>query len=466
MAKRQKLQGGYKKQLEQLKEQSDEDKELPPSNFALILTQKGGWGKLSAPELQELAFAAHADGLRHPEVEKLASIGAWGKYPANMQRDLLFHVEKFSSMAAVTTSVDLKLNVKGTKFTDTTCTFILPHKLFSTLFNFKHTAFGKFIVGGDVSNIKTFWTTFQDHPLLTARPVLKGRKDLSTKVIPLGIHGDGVQYMQIHRAGGKGLDVLSWSSLLTKGPTKLSYWIMFLVVKSCVKIAGLGCTWVKVWKVLAWSFEALAKGKWPQADWEGQPFAEDTIDFQKKGQDLADGYCGVILLLKADLEFLASHFQLNHTSSNFPCCLCKADRQMTSRPWTDCRLQAAWRETSWTKDSWDAEHPDCHPFFRMCDNGIDMVYPDLMHSKHLGTDQVLLGSILSWLSKSFLPDTAKNNLEYVWDWIKDWQKDSRMHGRATPHRHSKMILLGVPTTIWLSKEKKREGTFSKTKGLS
>ena len=360
----------------------------------------------------------------------------------------------------------LKLNVKGTKFTDTTCTFILPHKLFSTLFNFKHTAFGKFIVGGDVSNIKTFWTTFQDHPLLTARPVLKGRKDLSTKVIPLGIHGDGVQYMQIHRAGGKGLDVLSWSSLLTKGPTKLSYWIMFLVVKSCVKIAGLGCTWVKVWKVLAWSFEALAKGKWPQADWEGQPFAEDTIDFQKKGQDLADGYCGVILLLKADLEFLASHFQLNHTSSNFPCCLCKADRQMTSRPWTDCRLQAAWRETSWTKDSWAAEHPDCHPFFRMCDNGIDMVYPDLMHSKHLGTDQVLLGSILSWLSKSFLPDTAKNNLEYVWDWIKDWQKDSCMHGRATPHRHSKMILLGVPTMIWLSKEKKREGTFSKTKGLS
>ena len=101
MAKRQKLGvGGYLQQLELLEEDSDvadEEAEVVPSRFALILTQKWGWGRLSAPEVQELAAAAHRDGLQHPEVHKLASIGNWGRFPGNAHRDLLFHLGKNST---------------------------------------------------------------------------------------------------------------------------------------------------------------------------------------------------------------------------------------------------------------------------------------------------------------------------------------------------------------------------------
>ena len=37
-----------------------------------------------------------------------------------------------------------------------------------------------------------------------------------------------------------------------------------------------------------------------------------------------------------------------------------------------------------------------------CPSGIDLVFPDLMHTKHLGTDQLLLGSVLTWLVASLL----------------------------------------------------------------
>ena len=60
-----------------------------------------------------------------------------------------------------------------------------------------------------------------------------------------------------------------------------------------------------------------------------------------------------------------------------------------------------------------------------------MVYPDLMHLKHLGTDQVLVGSVLTWLAKHFLRGTVKDNLLYVWSFLKKWHKDSCGHMLVT-----------------------------------
>ena len=38
------------------------------------------------------------------------------------------------------------------------------------------------------------------------------------------------------------------------------------------------------------------------------------------------------------------------------------------------------------------ENPACHPLLRIPGSGLDIVFTDLMHCKHLGTDQLLLGS--------------------------------------------------------------------------
>ena len=157
-------------------------------------------------------------------------------------------------------------------------------------------------------------------------------------------------------------------------------------------------------------------------NWDGQEFEEGTADFDNKGKPLAEGFSAVLFLVRSDLEFLTNHFKLNNYNSNFPCALCKAGRQAESRPWTDCRPTAGWRSTVWTRDAWAAENPNCHPLFSMPGAGLDLVSPDLMHCKPLGTDQLRIGSALTWLIKQYLPGTIAQNLAMVWEFIQSWYK--------------------------------------------
>ena len=426
--------GGYKQQLHQARQEEEQeekqeqggedqqDQHPEVSNFAKVFLQKWAWGKISTPEVQALARAAYQDGLQHTQVLTLASIGSWGKYPGNMQRDLLRAVGSGCELGCCASEFPLLLQAQRETWVSTLVSMLLPHKLFAKIFHERPGAFQASILGGDVSNIRSFWTSMQNHPIVASRPELRGRLDL-LQVIPIGLHGDGVSYMQL-RAGGKSLEVLSWSSLLSRGPTRANSFLIFLAVKSVLKETGFGRSWPQVWKVLAWSFTALSQGIWPQKDWKGAEFEDqESVDFLNKGKPLANGFSAVLFVLKADIDFLANHFKLNHPSSNSPCSLCQADRTMSSRPWTDCRSTAAWRQTCWIYDSWKAQHPDSHPFFKIPGAGIDLVFPDLMHVKHLGVDLGLLGSALMWLSKHYLPGNTAENLNFIWGYIKQWFKD-------------------------------------------
>ena len=64
--------------------------QLPEGQSALVTRLLLQWsaGAMSATELQKHAHAAVVDGLMHPEVYKCASLGSWGQYPANINRDL------------------------------------------------------------------------------------------------------------------------------------------------------------------------------------------------------------------------------------------------------------------------------------------------------------------------------------------------------------------------------------------
>ena len=288
-------------------------------------------------------------------------------------------------------------------------------------------AFFASVLGGSEGNIPKFWEAMKNHPQVLTKPQLRDRQDLH-RVVPLALHslyGDGVAYMQVARAAGKSLEVLSWSSLLCTGPTKVTNFLIFCVVKSLCKDSGVFQTFPKAWKIICWSLQALAGGTWPVQDWEGNDFHDHaSIDYLKRGQPLADGLAAVVFVLRSDIDFLANHFHLNHPSSNNPCALCQATRQMDGCPWTDCRPTALWRGTCWDNPSWSVAHPNAHPLLQMPGAGIDLIYPDLMHCKHLGTDLWLLGSVLDWMVRKYLPGSTSQNLEMVWGYIKAWYKDA------------------------------------------
>ena len=154
-------------------------------------------------------------------------------------------------------------------------------------------------------------------------------------------------------------------------------------------------------------------------NWDGQPFHPSSLDFKNKGTPLAEGYKAVVFILRADLDFLSNHFGMNSPASNRPCCLCLADRQMSSA-------------TIWDSAEWAETNPLCHPLLKMKGAGLDLIYPDLMHLKHLGTDQVVLGGVLTYLIKHFMTGTVSDNLNYVWHLIQAWYKVER----AEPEDHS------------------------------
>eukprot|EP00959_Pyramimonas_sp_CCMP1952_P315671 6606912-Pyramimonas_sp.AAC.1 len=43
---------------------------------------------MPATEVQRISAAAFRDGLRHREIERLASLGQWGNYPGNVHGQL------------------------------------------------------------------------------------------------------------------------------------------------------------------------------------------------------------------------------------------------------------------------------------------------------------------------------------------------------------------------------------------
>ena len=418
------LRGGHKQVLARAKRKREEEGgEETPSKLASELIGQWSWGLMSAPLLQRLAEAAVADGLSQDQLVKISKMGGSGKFPGNMHRDLSQIAGQATAMMQEAASmIPVRLLTKENASADIDLQFLLPHKLFATIYHSFPEAFLSSVLGGDMENCASFWRVMRNHPNVLRRPQLRGRADLH-RVVPIGIHGDGVAYMRVRGAGGKSLEVLSWTSLLSKEATRVSNFLIFLVVKSVVKDSGLNQSWPKVWRVLCWSLQALAAGTWPLVDWEGKEFPETTVDFKKKGTRLAEGWAAVVFVLKSDLDFLANHFGLNNPGSNNPCCLCQANRDMSSRPWTDCRPQAAWRGSCWTPEAWAEANPLGHPLLRMAGSGLDLVFPDLMHLKHLGTDQLLLGGVLTWLIKHFLKGTRSENLEMVFHLIQAWYKD-------------------------------------------
>ena len=184
-------------------------------------------------------------------IPQLAKIGARSQLPGNMHRAL-----SLQCLGLCTSKVTPRLCVKEQLSTPVALNLLLPHKLFAAMFHNIPKAFESSVLGGDEGNRARFWRDMQNHPIVTSRQQLRNRPDLN-KVVPLGMHGDSVQYMQANRIAGKTLKVLSWASLLAKGPTKVSSFLMFCLAKSVVKDWGLSQTWPKVWHVLCWSLQVV-----------------------------------------------------------------------------------------------------------------------------------------------------------------------------------------------------------------
>ncbi|CAJ1449555.1 unnamed protein product, partial [Effrenium voratum] len=116
---------------------------------------------------------------------------------------------------------------------------------------------------------------------------------------------------------------------------------------------------------------------------------------QASGSPLADGYRGVVFLLRGDLDYLSKSLELQHASASQPCCLCLADRS-AGLNFLDCRPGARWQSSVHTTPVWQRRFGSAsqNPLWRAPGITAMCYYPDVMHNKHLGMDAYFLGGVL------------------------------------------------------------------------
>ena len=301
---------------------------------------------------------------------------------------------------------------------------LLPHMLFSSLYHNHLDKFIKYLCGGDLDNIKAFWAAMGSHPAYNENHPVK-RAGLQEVAIPLSLHGDGVPVAGVQRSWSKSVDVYSWCSLLSKSATLESNFLIFMLYW---KLLADNTVWEAVARKIHWSFYWLAVGKWPVRDEYGNKYTDlnpSSEDAQRAGQPLAGGYCGVLWIMRCDLEHAHKAYALPfHGRPSNPCALCSAND--SDRPWTDARPEGAlWTHTIWTNEQWHDKYDTIHKFFKLPGMGVLAFIPDIMHTLHLGCYCWIFGSILKFCTHHIMPGSCQANLEALWLKIDEYYKVHR-----------------------------------------
>ena len=182
------------------------------SQLAHMLLEMWAWGEISAYRLQQMAEAGVHDGIGHPDMRKLASLGTNGKHSGNCHRDLTRYLDKIVHMPEpVPMTIPLKMDDDNVNIVDIP---LLPlHRLFAHMAQHWPLEF-EARVTGPPSALQDFWNTVkpQDPKFVAWQGALQQRPEYKTKCIPLALHGDGVPVFK-----GKSMYIVGANSLLGTG---------------------------------------------------------------------------------------------------------------------------------------------------------------------------------------------------------------------------------------------------------
>ena len=240
---------------------------------------------------------------------------------------------------------------------------LLPHEAFQKVWD--SGSFQRTICAGP-HVLESFWKEISDHPAVRNHPV-RNIDGFERRAVPLLLHGDGAAVTQQIGSGSKSCLFLSWKSMVGNSKDTKDAHILIGAIWShlCVSTSHFD-TSKSFWKVVSKSFNFMLNS------------AGDTTG----------GFFGCLLFTTGDLEYYNSFLGQARWNANFPCPLCNVHLSNVGnfRSVTDVSV-----------DQWDSlprQGQSC-PLFHSLLSPL-AICPDWMHSKHLGTDQRLLGSV-AWV---------------------------------------------------------------------
>ena len=391
-------------------------------DFPLYESLKRDWckGEISAKKVQEYALGAEAQGA--VGMSAPAGAGSSGKHSTNIHRSLL-SIFKISDGCP-----ELKwVPIPTKRGPHTPHPFMLPHQWFASLSQHQPTLFGT-SVRGPVGAAAAFWTMMSTTPFVRNHPSLLPKHWSST--IPLGFYGDSGSFSK-----QDSLYVFTWNSLLGTGQTMSKRYLATCIKKSDV-VPG---TIDAIFRIVAWSFNALLDGRWPTADWQGLPL------LPTRPCDLAGGLTGCLCQIRGDWEFYCACFgfpKWNMAHNMCWLCAASANGPLSFSNFSD---DAPWRATKRTHESYLAElaasgSPIPVLFASVIGLRLESVMIDVLHTCDQGVASHIIGNIL-WecmRAGAFGGGSVENKLVVLNKTIDAWYKEhkvtSKIKGRLTAER--------------------------------
>ena len=391
----------------------------------LCRSLKKDWalGLLSSAKVQEYAWGAAAQGSEG--LEDLARAGNEGRNPGNIQRALI------SALGMPEGSCDFtwaEIPMEG-HARPQPHPFLLPHQVLSALHKKRPELF-KSAFAPSASEVREFWIPYARTPFVTKHPVVRAA-DWDV-VLPFGFHGDAGPFSK-----NDGLFCLSFNGLLGEGQTMRKRFLATVICDSKKKRDG--STMEAIWRIFGWSLSCIASGTTPHQDWLQRPI-------EGGGQPLAGRYRGVVVQARGDWEFFAQYMGMPRWDNPENCCwMCQAGMVGPSQ-WTAWGVDAAWRPTRKTHESWLADlaadgKPVPAPFRHITGLRLECVCPDIMHVADLGVSAHVLGNVF-WeviTSHAFGEMDQRGQIEALHADMKAWYSRttrgiSKLQGKLTVSR--------------------------------
>lgn len=350
-------------------------REPPKSHLTNNLVRRWSVGKLSAKDVQDIAMDASRDGL--DTMGPLAKMGASGQHPQNLFRAMQ-SVLGYPNGAPEMDWFELPTTA-GPR---TPHPFLLPHKFLSTYYAANTQAEWRKTIAGSVGAARQFWSEIRDSPFMRNHPDMP--EHLWPSTIPFGMHADGGPFSKTDS-----LFIISFNSLLGSGTTLRKRFLFTVLRKNEMTPQTLD----KALQIFAWSFNALLDGRTPNVGPSGLPLLGG-------GERLASSWRGALCQVRGDWEFYCSCFGFPRwNGGDRMCFMCRASATIPDLLYTNCRIDAPWRDTIWTDESYRAY---------LLANGLhipallrhaiglrlDCIMPDVLHTIDLGIGSHIIGNIL------------------------------------------------------------------------
>lgn len=291
-------------------------KDVDDSPLVTRLLELWSQGRISASQAAEIAHLASLEGANSQEVLKIARCGNFQQSPGNSHRDMMqLFLKGLQLCDPWPVNVEVK-DPKSQKYTTTEASVMLPHLLFSSLYEHYRDQFEELFA---VKECASFWHNLEkkEDPRLVPPITLDKRVVSPSTTIPIFAHGDGVEFVR-----DSSLMTFSWGSMLSQQSSLATHLLLTAWPKSCQTPD----TWKPLDKIISWSFSALAKGFHPTEDWDGKALTKGIL-FEKAGLPLTKGkFRAVIYSIQGDQEFYSNCLELGHWQSKHPCHECDSQK--------------------------------------------------------------------------------------------------------------------------------------------